>query len=444
MAGTQSDKGRRDFLKRTAGICAVTAERVLAPSFLRGEWTGVARSTKEELSVTGLRELHSTMSGYIERGEVPGLVTLIRRGEQTSVDALGVRSVGAEGKPAVQRDTIFRIASMTKAVTAVATMMLVEGGKLRLDEPVDRLMPELANRRVLKAPGGPLDETVPAKRAITVRDLLTFQFGLGFLLDPPQAPILKKMYELQVGITPFPAQMPLRPDEWMKQLGSLPLAYQPGDCWLYHTGSDVLSVLIARASGKTLENFFRERIFEPLEMKDTSFSVPPEKLGRFGSCYGKNPATMKVDVIDSASGQWSKPPVFASGAGGLASTVDDYCSFARMLLARGMHEKTRLLSETSVDMMTRNYLTPRQRGMGNPILGERMGWGFGMSVLVEPDALASTPGRYGWSGGLGSSWWNDPNEGLIAIILTNRAFESADPPPVIKDFWKGAYKVAGN
>src|SRR4029077_19940175 len=203
-------------------------------------------------------------------------------------------------------------------ITAVATMILVEESKVHLDEPVDQLLPELANRKVLKRVNGPRDEPIPAKRPITVRDLLTFQLGLGLLLAPPDShPIVKAMYERQVGVTPFPAQMPHPPDEWMRRLGSLPLMYQPGESWLYHTGSDVLGVLIARASSQSLETFFRERIFEPLGMKDTSFSVPAAKLDRFVSCYSFNPQTKKLDLTDPANGQWSHTPVFPSGGGGL-------------------------------------------------------------------------------------------------------------------------------
>jgi CubicO group peptidase (beta-lactamase class C family) len=454
MSEQECQKDRRSFLKMATGACALGAQGTLAPSTLMGAWTGAdmgptndkaREGAKDELSAAGLREMHETISGYVERGDVPGLVTLVSRGERTSVDALGVRSLGGPAKQAVQRDTIFRIASMTKVITAVATMMLVEAGNLKLDEPVDRLLPELANRRVLKRVDGPLDETVPAKRAITVRDLLTFQLGLGFVLGPPDgSPIMKKMYELQVGVTPFPAQMPLAPDEWMKRLGSLPLAYQPGKSWLYHTGSEVLSVLIARASGQPLETFFRDRIFEPLGMKDTGFSVPAEKMERFVSCYGMNPQTKKLDVVDPPGGQWSKAPAFPSGASGLVSTVDDYLAFARMLMKKGTSGKKRLVAASSIEMMTTNHLTVEQQAMGRLILGEKTGWGFGVSVLVEPDGLASKAGRYGWNGGLGSSWWNDPDKGLIAIILTERAFESADPPGVIKDFWKGAYAAAAS
>jgi CubicO group peptidase (beta-lactamase class C family) len=393
------------------------------------------------LSAAALRHLHDVMSGYVERSEVPGLVTVVSRRDETNVDALGERSTGGAGSQSVRRDTIFRIASMTKPITAIATMILVEESKLHLDEPVDRLLPELANRNVLKRVDGPLDDTVPARRSITVRDLLTYQLGLGFLLAPPDThPIVKAMYEREVGATPFPAQMPHPPDEWMRRLGTLPLMYQPGESWLYNTGSDVLGVLIARAAGRPLETFFRERIFEPLGMKDTSFSVPAGKLDRFVSCYLFNPQTKKLDLIDPPNGQWSHSPAFPSGASGLVSTVDDYLAFARMMLNKGTFGQKRLVSASSIEMMTANQLPPDQQQMGRLILGENAGWGFGVSVLTKPDGLATRAGRYGWNGGLGSSWWNDPNEGLIAIILTERRYESPDPPPVIKDFWKSAYE----
>jgi CubicO group peptidase (beta-lactamase class C family) len=439
------------LMKGLLASCACFAPGTLLSKCLERtlSGTGIGNQNDEReqrmnaaLSAKALRHVHDVMSGYVERGEVPGLVTLVSRHHETSVDALGTRSIDGAGPQPVRRDTIFRIASMTKPITAVATMMLVEESKLHLDEPVDRLLPELAKRKVLKRVDGPLDDTVAAKRPITVRDLLIFQLGLGLLLAPPDShPIVKAMYERQVGVTPFPAQMPHSPDEWMRRLGTLPLMYQPGESWLYHTGSDVLGVLIARASDQPLETFFRERIFEPLGMKDTGFSVPAGKLGRFVSCYSFNPQTKKLDVTDPPNGQWSHGPIFPSGAGGLVSTVDDYHAFARMMLNKGVFGQKRLVAASSIEMMTANQLTPEQQQMGRLIFGENTGWGFGVSVLTKPDSLATRAGRYGWNGGLGSSWWNDPNEGLSAIILTERTFESADPPNVIKDFWKSAYQA---
>lgn len=395
-----------------------------------------------KFSAAGLRRMHDLMLGYVDRGEVPGMVTLVSLRDETHVDALGTSSVGGVGTREVRRDAIFRIASMTKPITALATFILVEDARLRLDGPVDGLLPELANRRVLRRVDGPLDDTVPAKRPITVGDLLTFRLGLGFLLASPEShPIVKAMEERQVAVSPFPAQMPHSPDEWMRRLGTLPLMYQPGEKWLYHTGSDVLGVLIARASRQPLETFLRERVFKPLGMKDTGFSVPAGKLDRFVSCYSLNPQTKELDLTDPPDGQWSRNPIFPSGAGGLVSTVDDYLAFGRMMINKGALGQKRLVAASSIEMMTTNQLTPDQLEMGRPILARNMGWGFGVSVLTKPDGFARRAGRYGWSGGLGSSWWNDPHEGLIAIIVTERTFDSPDPPNVIKDFWKSAYAV---
>jgi CubicO group peptidase (beta-lactamase class C family) len=201
------------------------------------------------LSKERLNRMHDVMAGYVERGEVPGLVTLVSRRGEVHVDVIGTQAIGEP--PPMRRDTIFRISSMTKPITAVATMILVEVCKMRLDEPVDALLPELAERQVLKRLDGPLDETVPAKRPITVRDLLTFRMGFGQMMAPPDAyPILSAASEQQIGMgPPSPSQMPA-PDEWMRRLGRLPFMHQPGEQWMYNTGSDVLGVLIARASGQ--------------------------------------------------------------------------------------------------------------------------------------------------------------------------------------------------
>src|SRR5712691_10187377 len=242
------------------------------------------------LSRARLGRMHDVMAGYVERGEVPGLVTLVSRRGEVHVDAIGMKAVA--GLDPIRRDTIFRISSMTKPITAAATMILVEECKVRLDEPVDRWLPERADRKVLKRLDGPLDDTLPANRPITVRDLLTFRMGFGQMMAPPDAyPILKAASEQQIGMgPPSPSTLPA-PDEWMRRLGQLPLMRQPGEKWMYNTGSDVLGVLIARASGQTLETFLRERIFEPLGMPDTGFSVPAAGLDRLATGYWSNPET---------------------------------------------------------------------------------------------------------------------------------------------------------
>src|SRR6266436_1370054 len=215
--------------------------------------------------------------------------------------ALGTKAL--DGGDPVERDTILRIASMTKPITAAATMILVEECRLRLDDPVDRLLPELAGRKVLKRLDGPLGDNVPAHRPITVRDLLTFRMGFGQMMAPPDAyPTLRAANELQIGMGPPSPSMLPAPDEWMRRLGRLTLMHQTGEKWMYNTGSDVLGVLIARASGQPLETFLRERIFEPLSMRDTSFSVPATRLDRLATSYWTNFETGALEPYDEARG----------------------------------------------------------------------------------------------------------------------------------------------
>ena len=395
------------------------------------------------LSRARLDRMHHVMIGYVERGEVSGLVTLVSRRGEVHVDALGMMAVG--GSDTMRRDTIFRISSMTKPITAVATLILVEECKLRLDEPVDRLLPELAERKVLKRLDGPLNDTVPANRPITVRDLLTFRMGFGQMMALPDAyPILKAANEQQIGMgPPSPSAMPA-PDEWIRRLGSLPLMHQPGEQWMYNTGSDVLGVLIARASGQPFETFLRERIFEPLGMKDTSFSVPAASLDRLATSYWTNFETGALEIYDEArGGQWSRPPAFPSGAGGLVSTIDDYLTFGQTMLNQGKHGSERILSRPTVETMTTDQLTPEQKALSGLVSGyfDSHGWGFGVSVVTRRDDVAAVPGRFGWDGGMGTSWYSDPREGMVTILMTQRAWSSPSPPNVCLDFWTLAYQA---
>jgi CubicO group peptidase (beta-lactamase class C family) len=395
------------------------------------------------LSEKRLGRMHDVMTGYVERGEVPGLVTMVSRRGEVHVDVIGNKEY--EDSDPIRRDTIFRISSMTKPITAAATMILVEECKLRLDEPVDRLLPELAGRQVLKRLDGQLDDTVPAIRPITVRDLLTFRMGFGQMMAPPDAyPILKEANEQQIGMgPPSPSTMPA-PDEWIRRLGQLPLMHQPGEKWMYNTGSDVLGVLIARASGQEFEAFLRERIFEPLGMKDTGFSVPSHKLDRLATSYWTNFVSGKIEVYDTAEGgQWSRPPAFPSGAGGLVSTIDDYLAFGQMMLNKGKHDNERILSRLSVETMTTDQLTPEQKAVSGLVPGDfdSLGWGFGMSVVTRRDDVAAVPGRYGWDGGMGTCWYSDPREEMVTILLTQLAWTSPSPPYVRLDFLTSAYQA---
>jgi CubicO group peptidase (beta-lactamase class C family) len=396
--------------------------------------------TSGGLSSERLMRLRTSMMGYVERGEVPGIVTGVSRHGEVHVDAVGNTSL--DGPDPMRRDTIFRIASMSKPITAAATMMLAEEGKLRLSDAVEKWLPELSDRKVLKRIDAPLDETVPAYCPITVRDLLTFTLGFGLLFTPTsEYPILKAANALQIGIAPaYQPQATPDPDEWIRRLGTLPLMYQPGERWLYGVGSNVLSVLIARVCGQPLETFLRERIFEPLGMKGTGFSVPADKLNRLASCYMPNPTTGTLDLFDGVQeSQWGRPPAFPSGANGLVSTLDDYLAFGQMMLSGGKHGSQRILSRLSVEVMTTDQLTPAQKAMSSlpllPSFFETRGWGFGMSVVTRRDDIASVPGRYGWDGGLGTSWFCDPKEDLVGVVLTQRLF----PLDLYRDFWTLAY-----
>ena len=240
------------------------------------------------LSAVRLRRLREVMTRHVESGDMPGLVALVARRGAVHVEAIGTLEAG--GTEPMRRDTIFRIASVTKQIAAAAAMTLVEQCRLRLDDPVDDLLPELADRQVLTRIEAPLDDTVPAHRQITVRDLLTFVWGLGAIMAPPgQYPIQRAMKE--AGLEPGPRSASAEPDEWMKRLGRLPLAYQPGDKWLYHTGSDVLGVLMARATGQPLAEVLAERVLRPLDMADTGFHVPETSLPRLAAAYRPDPET---------------------------------------------------------------------------------------------------------------------------------------------------------
>jgi CubicO group peptidase (beta-lactamase class C family) len=290
---------------------------------------------------------------------------------------------------------------------------------------------------------GPLDDTVPANRPITVRDLLTFRMGFGVVMAPPGTyPIQKAMEELLLGQGPPSPAKPPAPDEWIRRLGTLPLMHQPGEQWMYNTGSDVLGVLIARVSGQTLEAFFRERIFDPLGMQDTGFSVSAPKLDRLGTSYWTNPETGALDLYDEAEGgQWSRPPAFPSGGAGLVSTIDDYLAFGQMMLNQGKHGRERVLSRPSVELMTTDHLTPEQKVASGFVPGfwDSWGWGFGVAIVTRRDDVARRVGAFGWDGGLGTTWYSDPSEDMVTIMMTPRAWTSPSPPDVCLDFWTSAY-----
>jgi CubicO group peptidase (beta-lactamase class C family) len=391
------------------------------------------------LSPRGLATLHELMAVHVEEDELPGLVTLVARGDDVHVDVIGRPAFGASEPLA--RDAIFRIASLTKPITAATTMSLVDEGILRLDQAIDDLVPELADHRVLRAIDAELDDTVPARRPITLEDVLSYRMGFGSVMAPPGThPIQRAEAELglqSIGGPPWPP-VSHDPDQWIAALGSLPLLAQPGEQWLYNTSGQVLGVLLARAAGKGLAELMRERIFEPLGMADTGFFVPADRLSRLTAFYSPDPATGDLSLIDDASDSWwSSPPHFPDASGWLVSTIDDYWTFVSMLLAGGSLKGERIVSEESVALMVCDRLTPAQRDDSTLFVGEHGGWGLGMGAPAAGSRSRPLPCGVGWEGGSGTTWRTNPESGVTGILLTQRQRNTPAPPPVFDDFWAG-------
>jgi CubicO group peptidase (beta-lactamase class C family) len=227
-------------------------------------------------------------------------------------------------------------------------------------------------------------------------------------------------------------------DGWIGALGSLPLLCQPGEQWLYNSSAQVLGVLLARACGRDLESVLRERIFEPLGMIDTGFTVPTEQLSRLTTAYRPNPETGELSVLDDAAHSWwSTPPSFPDASGWLVSTIDDYWSFVSMMLAGGTGQGERILSSATVALMTTDRLTPSQRDASAVFLGEHLGWGLGLAVPGTGSSDQPLPSGIGWDGGTGTTWRSNPRSGVTGILFTQRQATSPAPPPVVEDFWAG-------
>ncbi|EHB50478.1 beta-lactamase [Mycolicibacterium rhodesiae JS60] len=358
-----------------------------------------------------LGDNRASVAQAVDTGVLAGAVTLAwQRGNVLQVNEIGYRDVEA-GLP-MQRDTIFRVASMTKPVTVAAAMSLIEAGKLALNDPVSRWLPELADMQVLVDPTGPLEETVPARRPITIDDLMTHRSGLAYVFSVP-GPISKAY-----GRVSFRQDQ----DHWLAEIAQLPLVHQPGDWLTYSHATDVLGIVVSRIEGKSLQAVLTERVFEPLGMADTGFFISPDKRARAATMYRLDEASgLQHDAMGPIP---VTEPRFCQGGASLVTTVDDYLSFARMLLGGGEVDGVRVLSEESVRLMRTDRLTDEQKR--HPFLGMPfwVGRGFGLNLSVVTDPAKSAQlygpggvGTFSWPGAYGTWWQADPANDLILIYL---------------------------
>jgi CubicO group peptidase (beta-lactamase class C family) len=362
-----------------------------------------------------LDEIAPGLQAVVDAGDLSGAVTLIwRGGEEVQLTCVGQRDIAA-GAP-MQRDTLFRIASMTKPVTSVAALMLMEEGKLKLDDPIGKWAPEFAHMRVLKNATGPVEDTYPSPREITVEDLMTHRAGLayGFTSIGPIA----HAHQRALG---DPLAGDMAADDWMQALASLPLSYPPGERFHYSHATDVLGFLVGRIAGTGFRELLMERILGPLGMIDTDFWIPPAKRSRAAKLYRPKDDFSALEEVPFALRE--TPPKFCGGGGGLISTVDDYLTFARMLLGDGEADGVRLLKPETVELMRTNRLTDAQRQI--PFMGIPMwagqGFGLGLSTITDVEKQAwmgpGNEGAFGWPGAFGTWWRADPQANLILIFL---------------------------
>lgn len=391
------------------------------------------------LSLKRLARVRDLLARQVDTGYVPGAVVILARHGHVHIEATGTLAFVGEGSTTpMAPDTICRIASMTKPIVGACVMTLIEDCSLRLDDPVDELLPELANMSVLADPNGPLEDAVPANRSITVRDILTSTLGTGIVpAEPGTMPISDALDTL------YPAASM---DDWIRKLGELPLVYQPGERWMYDLAANVTGVLIARATGKPFGDALRERILEPLGMKDTSFTVGSDCIGRMATAYEQYDAADRMAVDDRPDGRFTRPTAFESGGGGLVSTANDYLAFASAMLAGGKRPGEggeRVLSRPAVTLMTSDHLTPAQKAVSGfwPGYFDNIGWGFGLSVRTRRMHLGPSVGSQGWSGYYGTNWCNDPAEDLITIVFMQRAHAGDQRLPMWHDFWTSVYQA---
>jgi CubicO group peptidase (beta-lactamase class C family) len=362
----------------------------------------------------------------VASGRIPGYVAAVRLGTEIATRAGGRTAVGDDSMPMTE-DTLFRIASLTKPIGAALTLMLIGDGVLALDDPISRWLPEMATPRVLVAPDAPLDDTVDAARPVTVRHLLAGTSGWGCVLEP--TPLQTAM--IAAGVYPSALPRALSGDEFVGRLAELPLAFQPGEGWLYETGMDILGVLLMRATGRTLSELVADRITTPLGMASTAFrAVDPSRLA---TAYLPGPDGL--DLLDPPDGAFAGPPPFEELSSGLVSTAGD------MLRCYTAMADGELLPADALALMTTDALPAALHGQAEPITGPGRSWGLGTGVDVATVRPWQALGRWGWTGGTGTTAEVDPVRGTVAVLLTQRAM--AGPEDGFDDFWT-AVATAGD
>ena len=409
------------------------------------------------LSVQRLSRVDGLLERYVEGGHLAGAIGLVyRKGQIAYRNAIGLRELET-GLPMTE-DTIFRIYSMTKPITSVAVLMLYEDGHFLLDDPVSSILPEFADVRVCT---GDLDNLVSPDRPPTVKDLLMHTAGLSYGWgddSPVEKLYLQTFRDIELHSL----------ETFVHKLAALPLLYHPGTRWRYSRATDVLGRVVEVASGKSLDEFFQQEIFEPLAMHDTGFQVPAESVDRFAACYcppggfkfgadlanraekrpshckvERAPAHPTIELYDApGKSRYTKPPTFLSGGGGLVSTLDDYLRFTQMLLNEGILDGNRLLGRKTVELMSANHLPPNlvpiEIGDG-PRAGH--GFGLGVSALVDPPAysMPGSVGTYAWGGLATTRFWIDPVENLIGLLMTQ--FIPSDYYTIEREFSLAVYQA---
>ena len=377
-------------------------------------------------TVTGVDRVWQVLDAQVEDGRMPGYVAALRiRGEE-HVRAGGRTAVEPASAP-MRADTQFRIASVTKPIGAALTLTLVRDDVLALDDPVARWLPGAAEPRVLVAPDAPLHETVPAQRPVTVRDLLAGTSGWGVVMD--ETPLQAAMIER--GVYGGPLHRDVSPDEFVERVTSLPLAFQPGAGWLYETGIDLLGMVLMRATGTTLAQLFALRVTGPLGMTSTGMRGDPERLA---TAYLPGPDGL--GLLDPPDGTFAVPPPFEELSSGLVATAPDVFRFSCAMADGGAP----LLTADEVALMTADALTPEQRRSAQSFLGKGESWGLGTGVDVEAAEPWQAPGRWGWTGGTGTTAYVDPVRGTVAVLLTQRAM--VGPLDGFDDFWTAVAAAA--